>query len=62
MFTDHVKRTTRIVPKDIINEISVQILKRINNEKSKRDLIQAINLELTIEGVQDLFKNLLTSN
>jgi transcriptional regulator of met regulon len=58
---DHVKKTTRVVPKDIINEISVQILKRISDEKCKRELIQAINLELSIEGVQDLFKNLINS-
>jgi hypothetical protein len=39
----------------------VLIIKKVNDEKCKRELIQAVNLELSIEGVQDLFKNLINS-
>ena len=49
------------MPKEIINEINVLIIKKVNDEKCKRELIQAVNLELSIEGVQDLFKNLINS-
>ena len=44
-----------------MKEIGILTLTRISDEKTKKELVQAINLELTIEGVQDLFKNLLNS-
>jgi hypothetical protein len=39
----------------------MRIIKKVSDEKCRKELIQAVNLELTIDGVQDLFKNLINS-